>query len=308
MDNVFIQHSIKVLQALNKQREAGRYCDATLVVGDLQFKAHWSILACSSPFFQSLYGDGRSPNIILHERFSEVMGLLLDFLYTGELTLSHHNVEKVLSASKELGVFEAVEVCERFQPKCFEPVDRTEDFFQQSGTLETLNGHLKEAEESDGEDTLKGISELGNVLADSEVPVAPANEQDSSLSLLQGTVEITPFQEVVLKDPEIVERREFKRQRRGQKNEPCIGSDGDCITVSLWRFPALQAMVHVMVGGHNPLGLFCNDHLKLMQAIECQEHTPPFLATWATDIFIQLWKQSGRCTNCGIVLVTQFHP
>ncbi|XP_073459729.1 telomere zinc finger-associated protein isoform X2 [Aquarana catesbeiana] len=233
MDNVFIQHSIKVLQALNKQREAGRYCDATLVVGDLQFKAHWSILACSSPFFQSLYGDGSSPNIILHERFSEVTGLLLDFLYTGELTLSHHNVEKVLSASKELGIFEAVEVCEQFQPKCFESVDRTEDFFQQSGTLETLNGHLKEAEESDGEDTLKGISELSNVLADSEVPAEPGNEQNSSLSLLQGTVEITPFQEVVLKDPEIVERREFKRQRRGQKNEPCIGSDGDCITWEL---------------------------------------------------------------------------
>ncbi|XP_075046182.1 zinc finger and BTB domain-containing protein 48 [Mixophyes fleayi] len=237
MDNVFIQHSVKVLQALNKQREDGRYCDATLVVGDLQFKAHWSILACCSHFFQSLYGDGSSPNIILHERFSEIMGLLLDFLYTGELALSQHNVEKVLLASKELGIFEAVEVCERFQPKCFDPVDQSEDYFQESGTMETLNGHLKQAEESDGEDTLKGISELSNVLVDAEVPSEQTNGQDSSLSLLQGTVEISTFQETVMKSPgldtEPVERREFKRQRRGQKSELCIRGDGDYIAWDL---------------------------------------------------------------------------
>ncbi|XP_066463441.1 telomere zinc finger-associated protein isoform X1 [Eleutherodactylus coqui] len=232
MDNVFIQHSVKVLQALNKQREDGRYCDVTLGVGNVQLKAHWSILACSSHFFQSLYGDGGSPSIMLHERFSEVIGFLLDFLYTGELVLSQHNVEKVLLAAKELAIFEAVEVCERFQTKCFQ----SEEYFQSSGAMETLNGHLKEAEESDGEEALKGISELNNVLADTEVHPDQSNGQDHGLSLLQETVETSsPFQENVLKNPDLrthtMESREFKRQRRGQKSEQCVSADGGCMTV-----------------------------------------------------------------------------
>uniref|UniRef100_A0A8C5ML44 Zinc finger and BTB domain containing 48 n=1 Tax=Leptobrachium leishanense TaxID=445787 RepID=A0A8C5ML44_9ANUR len=235
MDNVFIQHSVKVLQALNKQREEGRYCDATLFVGNVNFKAHWSILACSSHFFQSLYGDGSSTNIVLHESFSEVMGLVLDFLYTGELALSSHNVQKVLLASRELGIFEAAEVCERFQPKCFESSEQSEDFFQESVTNETLNGHLKQAEESDGEEVLKGISELSNVLTQ-EATSGLINGQDSSLSLLQGSEDDSPSQPAVHKSiaytEERHEQRDFKRQRRGQKSEHCI-SDGDYITWDL---------------------------------------------------------------------------
>ncbi|XP_056400420.1 telomere zinc finger-associated protein isoform X2 [Hyla sarda] len=236
MDDAFIQHSVKVLQALNKQREDGRYCDATLLVGGLQFRAHWSILACSSHFFQSLYGDGGSPSIVLHERFSEVIGVLLDFLYTGELVLSQHNVEKVLLASKELSIFEAVEVCERFQP----PLDQSEEYFRGSGALETLNGHLKEAEGSDGEEeALKGIPELSHVLAGSDVPPEQINGQDSGgggLSLLPETEETSPpspFQENVQKNPDIgadgTESREFKRLRRGQKSEQCVGAGGGCM-------------------------------------------------------------------------------
>ncbi|KAM9299222.1 zinc finger and BTB domain-containing protein 48 [Gastrophryne carolinensis] len=225
MDNIFIQHSVKVLQALNKQRKDGSYCDATLVVGDLQLKAHWSILACSSPFFQSLYGDGSTSSIVLHERFSEIIGLLLDFLYTGELTLSQHNVDKVLSASKELDIFEAIEACEQFQPKCLTPLNRPEDFLREAGSLETLNRHLKQSEDSDGEDGLKGMSVLG----DPEGPLGQSNEQDGGL--------LTHFQDDGSKDPELCsgtpEKREFKRLRRGQKTEQEIGSEGDCMTWEL---------------------------------------------------------------------------
>ncbi|XP_053307821.1 telomere zinc finger-associated protein [Spea bombifrons] len=235
MDSVFIQHSVKVLQALNKQREEGRYCDATLVVGDVNFKAHWSILACGSPFFQSLYGDGTSTNIILHESFSEVIGLVLDFLYTGELALSQHNVQKVLFASKELGVFEAVEVCERFQPKCFDSGDPSERYLQPSGANESLNGHLKQAEESEGEEALKGISELSSVPA-VDAPSGEDLGRDRSLCLLQGAEENLSSQTTIIKNLDYTEdghEREFKRQRRGQKSEHSLGCDGDYITWEL---------------------------------------------------------------------------
>ncbi|XP_067423152.1 telomere zinc finger-associated protein isoform X4 [Emydura macquarii macquarii] len=94
MDGSFVQHSVRVLQELNKQREKGQYCDATLDVGGLVFKAHWSVLACCSCFFQSLYGLGASSSIILPESFAEIFELLLDFFYTGHLALTSENWEK----------------------------------------------------------------------------------------------------------------------------------------------------------------------------------------------------------------------
>lgn len=117
MDGSFIQHSVRVLQELNKQREKGQYCDATLDVGGLVFKAHWSVLACCSHFFQSLYGDGSGGSVILPAGFAEIFGLLLDFFYTGHLALTSGNRDQVLLAARELRVPEVVELCQSFKPK-----------------------------------------------------------------------------------------------------------------------------------------------------------------------------------------------
>jgi zinc finger/BTB domain-containing protein 48 len=117
MDGSFVQHSVRVLQELNKQREKGQYCDATLDVGGLVFKAHWSVLACCSHFFQSLYGDGSGGSVVLPAGFAEIFGLLLDFFYTGHLALTSGNRDQVLLAARELRVPEVVELCQSFQPK-----------------------------------------------------------------------------------------------------------------------------------------------------------------------------------------------
>lgn len=117
MDGSFVQHSVRVLQELNKQREKGQYCDATLDVGGLVFKAHWSVLACCSHFFQSLYGDGPGGSVVLPAGFAEIFGLLLDFFYTGHLALTSGNRDQVLLAARELRVPEAVELCQSFKPK-----------------------------------------------------------------------------------------------------------------------------------------------------------------------------------------------
>ncbi|XP_018081629.1 telomere zinc finger-associated protein [Xenopus laevis] len=232
MDNVFVQHSVKVLNALNKQREEGRYCDATLVVGNVNFKAHWSILACSSPFFQSLYGDGTSANIILHESFAEVIGLVLDFLYTGELALTEENVQKVLLASKDLEVLEAIEVCERFQPKILQPSDVQET----TVTVEAVDEHLKQTSEADGEKVLNKISVLTNTLF-KESLTGQSHEQDSTVSLHQVAGEDTSVLSEALKRTDDMEdphdHREFQRQRKSQKTDQSISSDGECITWDL---------------------------------------------------------------------------
>ncbi|KAG8434215.1 hypothetical protein GDO86_012549 [Hymenochirus boettgeri] len=233
MDNVFVQHSIKVLNALNKQREEGRYCDATLVVGNVNFKAHWSILACSSPFFQSLYGDGTPTNIILHESFAEVIGLMLDFLYTGELSLSQNNIQKVLLASNELGIYEAVEVCKKFQSTNVVSGNQNEECSLEPSIVESLKDHSLEFNEKEGEKALKGISELTN----DPIPViltAQSHEQDRTISVLQEYEESLLVPSVILKKTDVLgndqEPKDFKRQRRGQRSDQ---NDGECITWDL---------------------------------------------------------------------------
>ncbi|ETE62218.1 Zinc finger and BTB domain-containing protein 48, partial [Ophiophagus hannah] len=110
-----VRHSVRVLQELNRQRQKGQFCDATLAVGSLVFKAHWSVLACCSSFFQTMYGDGgASRKVILPETFVEVFTLLLDFFYTGHLAVTPDNRERLLEMAKKLCVPEAIQLCQEF--------------------------------------------------------------------------------------------------------------------------------------------------------------------------------------------------
>lgn len=191
MDGSFIQHSVRVLQELNKQREKGQYCDATLDVGGLVFKAHWSVLACCSHFFQSLYGDGSGGSVVLPAGFAEIFGLLLDFFYTGHLALTTGNRDQVLLAAKELRVPEAVELCQSFKPKTSvgqapgghgglgKPVPRE------------VNSHLKELAGLEGEEVSRTVGQVPRdpELSDSHSPQRPQlglPAQMESPSFLRG--------------------------------------------------------------------------------------------------------------------------
>ncbi|XP_070615137.1 telomere zinc finger-associated protein isoform X2 [Erythrolamprus reginae] len=115
MEGVFAQHSVRVLQELNRQRQTGQFCDATLAVGGLVFKAHWNVLACCSSFFQTTYGNTDGGKITLPETFAEAFTLLLDFFYTGHLAVTSDNCDKLLHAAEGLCVPEAVRLCREFR-------------------------------------------------------------------------------------------------------------------------------------------------------------------------------------------------
>ncbi|KAB1268845.1 Telomere zinc finger-associated protein [Camelus dromedarius] len=166
MDGSFVQHSVRVLQELNKQRERGQYCDATLDVGGLVFKAHWSVLACCSHFFQSLYGDGSGGSVVLPAGFAEIFGLLLDFFYTGHLALTSGNRDQVLLAARELRVPEAVELCQSFKPKT--SVGQVPSVRSGLGkpAPQDVNSHLKEPSGLEEEEVSRT---LGQVPKDQEL-------------------------------------------------------------------------------------------------------------------------------------------
>ena len=226
---------MRVLQELNKQRERGQYCDATLDVGGLVFKAHWSVLACCSHFFQSLYGDGSGGSVVLPAGFAEIFGLLLDFFYTGHLALTSGNRDQVLLAARELRVPEAVELCQSFKPKTsVGQVPSGQSGLGKAGPRD-VNSHLKEPAGLEEEDVSRT---LGQVPRDQELSGSPSPQrpqlglpaQSESPSFLRGklkqALKLHPSED---KEPEDckVPPRPFEAegvQLQGGSNEvPCPG-------------------------------------------------------------------------------------
>ncbi|XP_048417242.1 telomere zinc finger-associated protein isoform X1 [Stegostoma tigrinum] len=136
MEDHFSTHSKRILHALNKQREDGKFCDVTLDLGGHYLNAHRSILACCSNFFHNIYGAGTSAEINLPDSCTGVLGLLFDFIYTGELQLTQTNVSEVLCAAELLSIPDAIQACHHYQQKYVENERRNEETSCSQATTE----------------------------------------------------------------------------------------------------------------------------------------------------------------------------
>nr|XP_023022466.1 zinc finger protein 583-like isoform X2 [Leptinotarsa decemlineata] len=87
-----------MFQKLFEQKKASRFCDVNLFVNNKIIKAHRNVLACSSPYFDSILKHHR----VVREQLtiscldSEIFNMILKFMYTGEITIQYSNVEELL--------------------------------------------------------------------------------------------------------------------------------------------------------------------------------------------------------------------
>jgi len=108
-------HAHSVLSSLNQQRALGRFCDATLDVGDgVAYMAHRNVLACFSELFRDDHGDAPGRTLRLQECPNDGLELLLNFVYTGELKLDALNLDNVRRAAASLCVPQALALCQSF--------------------------------------------------------------------------------------------------------------------------------------------------------------------------------------------------
>ncbi|XP_044275594.1 telomere zinc finger-associated protein isoform X1 [Varanus komodoensis] len=217
MEGSFVQHSVRVLQELNKQRESGHFCDATLAVGSLVFKAHWSVLACCSSFFQGMY-DGASSKIILPETFVEIFALLLDYFYTGHLAITPENWEKLLEAAKELCVPEAIKLCQEFQPGRLDDGDQN----SQVSLGKDLGVCSKALVDAQGEPVLDSVPQSNSVQEAHQSPCIWGNKvsqgQRESPCLLRGRLKRAPKTNTLSDAGEVkntLECKELRPLKRG---------------------------------------------------------------------------------------------
>ncbi|KAI8489590.1 hypothetical protein Bbelb_327570 [Branchiostoma belcheri] len=109
-----------MLSVLNDMRAEGVLLDVTVVAGEQEFMAHSTVLAYGSDYFRGLFASGmkesqekrvdlKDPSVT-----ADVFGLLLEFLYTGQLVVSSLNVYGVLAVANHLQVQSALRLCGDF--------------------------------------------------------------------------------------------------------------------------------------------------------------------------------------------------
>lgn len=102
-------HPHTVLSKLNEQRSQGLFCDVTIVVEDVKFRAHKNILAACSGYFRNALTTSEtwSSNQVLElmDLKSEVFASILNFIYCSKVTSpSAEDTGGLVAAGKRLGI------------------------------------------------------------------------------------------------------------------------------------------------------------------------------------------------------------
>ncbi|NWS71428.1 ZBT24 protein, partial [Crotophaga sulcirostris] len=107
-------HKDTILANFEEQRKKDFLCDITLIVENVQFRAHKALLAASSEYFSMMFVDegeiGQSI-YVLEGMVADTFGALLEFIYTGCLHVSEKSTEQILAIAQLLKVNDLVWAC-----------------------------------------------------------------------------------------------------------------------------------------------------------------------------------------------------
>ncbi|CAG9860533.1 unnamed protein product [Phyllotreta striolata] len=108
--------SAALFRKLFEQKEASKFCDITLLVNNKTIKAHRNVLACNSPYFDAILKNHK----IIREQIavscmdSSSFNAILNFMYTGEITVTHSIVEELLKLANQFLLNKVVDYCVEF--------------------------------------------------------------------------------------------------------------------------------------------------------------------------------------------------
>ncbi|KAK4808877.1 hypothetical protein QYF61_007992 [Mycteria americana] len=127
-------HQFHLLEQLNEQRKQDLFCDCSILVEGKVFKAHRNVLFASSGYFKMLLSQSSKetsqPTTATFEVFSpETFMVILDFVYSGVLSLTGQNVIEVMSAASYLQMTDILNVCKTFIKSSLDINEKEKDHY-----------------------------------------------------------------------------------------------------------------------------------------------------------------------------------
>uniref|UniRef100_A0A2K6AHV3 Kelch like family member 30 n=1 Tax=Mandrillus leucophaeus TaxID=9568 RepID=A0A2K6AHV3_MANLE len=111
-------HAQDMLEGLQRLRSQPKLADVTLLVGGRELPCHRGLLALSSPYFHAMFAgdfaESFSARVELRDVEPAVVGQLVDFVYTGRLTITQGNVEALTRTAARLHFPSVQKVCGRY--------------------------------------------------------------------------------------------------------------------------------------------------------------------------------------------------
>lgn len=112
------QYALKVLRNINEQRLNNQFTDVSLVINDTIIRAHRSILAASCKYFHVMFTgslvEKQQDTIELQDFSPEILSLVIDFIYTGNLNITKDNVQDLFVTADFLQLNEALQTCSNY--------------------------------------------------------------------------------------------------------------------------------------------------------------------------------------------------
>jgi hypothetical protein len=104
-DNQFVdpERAALLLKGLGMLYEQKTFSDVSLVAEGRRFPCHRALLAISSPYFMTMFStdlcEKNQSEITIQEMEAPTLELILDYIYTGQVTMSEDRVQHLLSAA-----------------------------------------------------------------------------------------------------------------------------------------------------------------------------------------------------------------
>ncbi|XP_048397549.1 kelch-like protein 30 [Stegostoma tigrinum] len=118
LDFCLASHPQSVLEGLRALRSNPKLSDVTLLVGGREFPCHRSVLALCSVYFHAMFSgefvESISARVELKDIEPAAMESLIEFAYTGKLTINQQNVESLTQTSNLLQFSSVQKVCSRY--------------------------------------------------------------------------------------------------------------------------------------------------------------------------------------------------
>ncbi len=106
------------LRRVNSLRTHHKLCDVVLRVGGQEVHAHRAILAASSAYFLAMFTNEMKESeqdvIEMRDLDPDILSSLIDFTYTGDVTITIDNVQEVLSVASLLQIRQVQDICCNF--------------------------------------------------------------------------------------------------------------------------------------------------------------------------------------------------